>query len=354
MGNTDRRRFTRRIKSIRFRFTADGEERRAVTTTVGPGGAFLKASYIPRVGTTLTLHEVYNRGAPEILLRAEVRWTVTDPTLERPDTGFGVAFLELFTREDPSTLEDFLRYLAPDLHTPDIQFEERSDGVYAVYRFAGDASLPLGGAQLHEPESLDEEELPSVDLERELARLEREARGDGGDVSPTQGSGPEASEAPLRRRTRSRRRSVTGIFTALFSRRRGDHEPGFDDGPDAFLTPAGDHPGDDDRRRGAQRPEVALSWNLGRARAHVDTLERAHALLRSHGPQLPAAGDRLRLTPIDAAADQTDELELCGVVDQLEQDDGGGARFTVRFEDRMDPAREARFERWLRAVNGPR
>ncbi|TNF32854.1 MAG: hypothetical protein EP329_09140, partial [Deltaproteobacteria bacterium] len=172
----ERRQHARRAKSIRLRFDADGEEHRAVTATVSPTGAFVKASYIPERGATVTFREVYNHHA-RIFLRGEVSWVLATPTLDRPDTGFGLRLIEVFTQDDPGALEEFLRYFDPALATPiDIQYEERPNGVCAVYRFeAREVQEPAEAQPVAEaPEDDDLEELATVDLANELARLDRE------------------------------------------------------------------------------------------------------------------------------------------------------------------------------------
>src|SRR5262245_16672023 len=115
---TEKRRFPRRAKSIRFRFEHAGDQHRAVTTFVSLSGAYLKASYVPKPGTLLTLVERFNSEGVEISLRGEVMWAQDEPTLERPETGFGIRFIELATRADPGHLEDFLKALDPTQPLP--------------------------------------------------------------------------------------------------------------------------------------------------------------------------------------------------------------------------------------------
>jgi hypothetical protein len=219
LGVQERRLAIRRPKQIRFRFTALANEHRAVTTTVSRIGAFAKASYVPGVGTTVTLEEVYGRGTARLWLRAEVTQAVETPTLEQSETGFGMRFIEAYTQDDPLALEEFIRYLDPAMtEMPSVTFEERKDGIFSVHRFEYvDDPEMMASATEAPPEPA--EELFELDLTAELDRLEREARPIKVDtpVSAPPSEAPAAAElAP--RKERSRRRSVTGIFTALFQR----------------------------------------------------------------------------------------------------------------------------------------
>jgi hypothetical protein len=360
MKQRDRRLHSRRAKSIRLRFHAEGEEHRAVTTTVSPGGAFVKAAFVPTPGTTVTFREVYNHGA-RIFLRGEVAWVLDEPTLDRPDVGFGLRFIELFTQDDPGTLEEFLRYLDPGLEPPiDIQYEERPSGVFAVYRFTGENADDEGDQEAADgartakdaPGGDDLEDATTIDLANELARLEREqARTE----SPAAGSpaAPASEPAPAapRPRERSRRRMVTGIFTALFSRRREHAEEGFEPGRERSQTPpigATDKPAVHD----ARLPRVTLGWDGDEIEAGVKTLGGELAVLRAKGPGPPVEAP-VRITPLDGG-DEVLGLSLRGrVLAYAAGDADRGDEYTLLLDAPEGREQGQRLTAWLRHVNGP-
>lgn len=345
MTQTDRRRYVRRARSIRLRFELAGEEHRCVTTTVSPGGAQIKAAHVPERGAMVVFREVYNPGAPVIFIRGQVRWDSPVATLDHPETGFGIRFVEFFTREDPQALEDFLLYIDPDMPSaPEIQFEERADGVYAVHRFrderaAGGASDPL------EPD-LGPEELVSVDLEGELRRL----AGDDEPVPPPADdaeSDDPGARAPRGQRPRSRRRTVTGIFTALFGRRRDADEF------DAALTPNPDGPGRSPAAlRDAHRPQVLLGWGEEAAQASVESLSRRRATLRVGG-ETPPDGAEIGVTPLGMGKDLAG-FTMSGRVTRQVGGGAGGAVIELELRAPADAHAAVAFESYLKAVNGPR
>lgn len=344
MTQTDRRRYVRRARSIRMRFELAGEEHRCVTTTVSPGGAQVKAAYIPERGAMVVFREVYNPGAPVIYIRGQVRWRSPPASLDQPDTGFGVRFVELFTRDDPQALEDFLLYIDPDMpRPPELAFEERTDGVYVVYRFPEERAAEA--AALAEPE-LGEEELLAVDLEGELRRLaareERPAAAQG-EGSP----GGSGAPAPRGQRPRSRRRTVTGIFTALFGKKREADEF------DAAATPSPEVPGPSrGALRDAHRPQVLLGWGEEVSQASVESLSRRRASLRVSGPT-PSDGVEIGVTPLDMGKELAG-FTMSGRVTRQVGDGGGGVLLDLDLRAPADAHAAVAFEAYLKAVNGPR
>jgi len=354
----ERRQHARRAKSIRLRFEADGEEHRAVTATVSPTGAFVKAAYVPPAGTTITFREVYNHGA-RIQLRGEVSWVLAEASLVQPDTGFGLRLIEVFTQDDPAALEEFLRYFDPDLPAPlDIQFEERPSGVCAVYRFderAGNEPPGSSSRPNEESENGELEELATVDLSSELARLDREQARRAPTTAPKVESPPPSDEAtpkdapPPKPRDRSRRRMVTGIFTALFSRRREQADEGF--GPDRQSTP----PIDERPTRAvhdARLPRVTLLWDGGTLDAGVKTVGGELAVLRARGAGPPVEADVI-LSPVDGG-DAVSGLELGGRVLSFAAGAGDrGDEYTLLLDPPDGPTQAERLTAWLVHVNGP-
>lgn len=366
----DKRRFPRRAKSIRFRFEQGGDEHYAVSTLVSLSGAFLKASHIPKKGTVLTLVERFNPDAIDLYLRGQVVWTLETPSLEHPDTGFGVRFIELATRADPAHIEEFLRALdpsSPEVRSPEIHFEERAQGAHAVYRFATGPIEPEAFAP-EEPGFLEQDEPAVVDLDRELDRMTREdARGQGAPPPPTREPAPRpvAEPTPVRApilpepsrvepapvpndvasRQRSRRRSVTGIFTALFSRGKGgdlpvdrsDATPGFVD--------AGQRVND------ARRPKVLLVWGSHSTVARLESLTRQGATLWT-SDIAPTRGLEVEIHPVGTPPGL--DLVIHGRVESLQPPTLAGVSWVQVAFSRIDErGKPGRFQDYLRLLNGP-
>jgi len=356
----DKRRFPRRAKSIRFRFEHEGDVHFAVTTTVSLSGAFLKASHVPRPGTVLVLDERFNSDGVAISMRGEVVWVADRPSLERPDTGFGFRFFELFTKADPGLLEDFLRALDPAFRVAtggEIAYEERASGVHAVFRFPFVDAEP--GAYSDEPANTYEPDDPHVvDLDRELERLSREEARMGipplppppPDPSPVLSSSPDPSGGGRPElRPRSKKRSVTGIFTALFGgAKKSEDQPV---GPE--HTPA---LGMDDNTgllvHDARRPKMMLSWGTRSAVARIESLHRQNATLWT-SDAAPDAGEAIVLRPVGTAAG-LQLLAIHGVVKSREDRGKGGLSWlSVEFRRVDEQGRVGRFQDYLRLVNGP-
>lgn len=216
----DRRHSGRGPKKVRFRFTADGAEHRAVTTNLGLTGGHAKASWVPPLGSTIVMREVYRRGRGVVLALAEIVWVAERPTLSQPDTGFGFRFIELATREGAEAIEEVVRYLAPEATAPPtVVEEEREDGVYRVFYVDQAASLDTDDGEDARVDDATAEEPAEIDLSTELDRLareeRREARASDLALEAARADDPDvAADAspPARKR-------VTGIFTALFRRK---------------------------------------------------------------------------------------------------------------------------------------
>ena len=375
---SEKRRFPRRAKSIRFRFDHAGDQHRAVSTFVSRSGAFLKASCVPRPGTLLTLVERFNSDGVDLALRGEVMWIRDEATLEQPDTGFGFRFIELATRADPSHLEDFLKALDPTGAIPAIVFEERATGAHAVVRFPL-ADLDPQSYKEEEPGFLELDEPVVVDLDRELDRLTREERGPpapsgqarpaapppppipqpsgavppplpgapaSGDKPNGAGSSPNlapASDSGLR--PRSRKRSVTGIFTALFSR-----GPRLDDlsVEHAEPTPA---LAEGTLIHDARRPKLLLSWASGSVVARIESLGRQGAILWTNDAA-PERGQEVKLEPVGT----TPSFDLAISARVLTREDrkkSGVSWLSLGFVRVDERGRTGRFQEYLRHINGP-
>ncbi len=314
---SDQRSHRRRARSIRFAFETAEEDHFAVTTIVSLGGAFLKASHIPRPGTLLNLVERFSPSRHPVTLRVEVVWTSSHATLERPDTGFGVRFIEASTRADPSQLEDFLRILDPSFDGGLLTFEERALGAHAVYRFVeGDINASdytdddsaTAGFDDHAPTphvATPSLPWPSPPEPRSTA------------VAPPLDRAPDA--------TNRARKSVTGIFTSLFRRvGRRDAEP--QDTPSPTPPPAA---------RTLSPREVQLSWGNLRSSGLVQSIGPQSASLSVDGP-LPSIGTAILMRPLGMPLALAD-LAISAVVASR---DGTTVALTLLRTD--DPRQRAR------------
>lgn len=372
---SEQRRFPRRAKSIRFVFEQNGEDHFAVTTIVGLGGAFVKSSAVPRPGALLVLRERFNAAAIDITLRCEVVWTLERPTLERPDIGFGFRIHEIATQADPGHLEDFLRALDPGYKTipgAGIAYEERASGVHAIFRVPAIAAR----GEFFSDEDLspaDIEDLVELDLHTELARLEgatgaiapaiapnsaphrrpgfnsRETvpRGmnayqEAPHTPPLQGDATDDTDA----RKRARRRSVTGIFTAIFGRPKlSERDPA-----DAFAGPTtGDATGAGAAIREARRPAMVLSWGATTLVARIDQLTPQLAALWTTD-SAPEPGTPIILRPAGALA-PLDALAIhAHVLERSARPRGGGHRIVVRIARVDEEGQVGRFGDYLRFI----
>lgn len=365
---TEKRRFPRRAKSIRFRFDHQGDQHRAVSTFVSRSGAFLKSSHVPRPGTLLTLVERFNAEGIDLSVRGEVMWTRDEPTLEQPDTGFGFRFIELATRADPSHLEEFLKALDPTAPTPVIAFEERATGAHAVYRFPL-AELDPQAYREDEPGFLEIDDPVIVDLDRELDRLSREERNRGPsapEAAPSPPPLPPAAQGPpplpntsaaspdartesteaSGLRVRSRKRSVTGIFTALFSR-------GAKVMDDLSVEHAEPTPtiSEGTLIHDARRPKLLLSWPQGSVVARIESLGRQGAILWTNDAA-PERGQEVKLEPVGT----TPSFDLAISARVLTREDrkkSGVSWLSLGFVKVDERGRVGRFQEYLRHINGP-
>lgn len=350
----DKRRFPRRAKSIRFRFEHEGDIHFAVSTSVSLSGAFLKAAHVPRPGTVIVMEERFDPDGVAISVRGEVVWVIDEPTLERPDTGFGFRFFELFTRADPGLLEDFLRALDPAFRVAtggEITYEERASGVHAVFRFplAPVDTDGYGGGQTGRSEP---EDPHVIDLDRELDRLRREERRLGKDYenddpgpSPTPFAPPPLPDP----RPRSRKRSVTGIFTALFGRGPKNDEPPV--APE--MTPA---LGADDATgllvHDARRPKMLITWGARTVVARIESLGRQAATLWTN-EVAPDNGELVVLRPLGTPSG-LQQLAIHGTVRSREDRGKAGVSWlSIDFKKVDEQGRVGRFQDYLRLVNGP-
>ena len=93
--------------NLRYTFEAEGKVHRAVCSNIAVGGAFFRARFIPAPEQVLTL-----RASPEesgIVLVCRVVWALSQPRLDAPETGFGVAFEEVYSTRSEASFRAFLR-----------------------------------------------------------------------------------------------------------------------------------------------------------------------------------------------------------------------------------------------------
>ncbi|TNF31832.1 MAG: hypothetical protein EP329_11715 [Deltaproteobacteria bacterium] len=153
-----------------------------------------------------------------------------------------------------------------------------------------------------------------------------------------------------RPRERSRRRMVTGIFTALFSRRREQAEE------EGFDRPQGVTPAIQEAAKqaihDARLPRVTLFWETGQLEAGVKSLSGARAVLRAHGHG-PAVEEDVVLNPIDGG-DEVAGLDLGGRVRAWVEGKGEhGDEYTLELDPPDDADQAERLTAWIRYVNGP-
>ncbi len=347
MVRQEQRRYPRRAKSIRFAFTHHGDSHRAVTTSVSLSGAFARASIVPEDGTTLVLEELYAPTSQPLYVKAEVMWGHSLPTLVDPDTGFGLRFVEVYTQGDPHNIEEFLRVLDPSCtqSLDDINFEERSQGVVAAYTFDhSDAEAQL------DPEGTSEDE--AIDLAQELDRLDEEFRiqsepalATAAEKKPSGDADDDIEDAATikgLRRPRAGKRSVTGLFTAIFSRGR-------------VTTQTVDR-----KRRAADRlldplhrPVVQVTWGDQETNGFVARITETVAVI-AVGDEGPKRGDVVTIAPRGVSSGIA-RLRISGLVagESTDDDDDAPRHITISFGRIDENGRAGRFLDYLRIVNGP-
>jgi hypothetical protein len=184
---------------MRFRFDFAGEEHRAISTNVSATGTFLKSSQVPPPGTVVTLREV-SRSPSEraIRVRGEVVWCHARPTLDEPETGFGMQLVAAWSPVgDEQHLAEFLRAMLPS-GEPELMTKERDGHRVTVYRFA----TPEEVSELDEDEDAEDTEFEGIDMERALDRYDAgfetgpRAIADASGATPAGVSAPRAGAMP--------------------------------------------------------------------------------------------------------------------------------------------------------------
>jgi hypothetical protein len=319
----DKRQHPRRARSLRFTFEHDGEEHFAVSTIVSIGGAFLKASRPPRHGTLITLRERFSPSNRPVVIRAEVVWTSHAPTLERPDTGLGVRFIEATTDGDPGQLEDFLRGLDPGFDGAGIDYEERPSGALAVYRF--DTAPTRHDFTSDDPAAAHFDE--AVDLDAGVSDdTRREPRVSPWRAPPTSPSEPRPpTPAPTQR---APAKGMTGIFTSLFRRVGRKDLPAESVEPTPAVAPPS----------AASETEIRLTWGALRTEARLESIGPQTATLSAVAP-LPAVGTAVLMKPLGLPLALAD-LTISAVV--TARDDRGRHPTLALTFVRTDEAQAAR------------
>lgn len=122
--------------TLPFRFARDGQFRSAVSVNVSATGMYLSASHVPSAGELVRLTLIPKRGAIRADIFGEVRWGHGAPSLDHPEPGFGLHFIEISCLEEESEglvrlLESFGLEQARQL----IQLETRDNTRLALSRF---------------------------------------------------------------------------------------------------------------------------------------------------------------------------------------------------------------------------
>ncbi len=393
-SSADHRQFTRRARSIRFRFDGAGDEQRAVATNVSPAGAFLKASWVPERGQQIVLREIV-RGNTDLGVRvaSQVVWTIPRPTLQNPEIGYAVQFVEAYTTGDPQPLKDFLAQVSPGL-VPRLQTADREGRPASVYRFEAEAAQ-RGRTQR------EDEELHAVDLHKELARLDRAASSTSNDPlgvrersstrqpaagrevsgldyytrarptasvpapAPTAAAPPSATASdsnvtarpsdptPARPGTRPKRRGfggLLGIFGFGKDEAEETSEAGFDD--ESSFSPAfgGDDSyfDKDDMYVDEETPaDVLVAWKDQEAPGRVERISGTMIAVAASG-NLPLNYERVVITPAFPTF-KSPKVVMHGTVTRVRERQGrDGYTVIVRFSKIDEKGRSGSFAEYLR------
>jgi hypothetical protein len=154
-------------------------------------------------------------------------------------------------------------------------------------------------------------------------------------------SGDAKSRAPKKRR-------VTGIFTALFSRGKTAEQPIANTDPTPTVPPAERARIPDDRR-----PRVLLTWGEGSAEGRLETLGRHQATLWT-AARAPECGATVELRPIGTPPALMRLVIWATVESRDERRDSGTTWLTLRYERFDEALPGARFADYFAFVNGPR
>lgn len=221
-------------RALRFRVVAGDETGYAVTRLVGLGGAVLKASVVPQVGTRVRLIERYGARGADVHVDAEVVATIPTADLSGREPGFCAAFRQITMRGDERHLMEFIATLEPGysrLARPSDRFEPCDDPIRGPCS-AYTPSVPFSTQPLLEAAGLDEGPVDDWDDGLEHVDL---------DLEPTIGTAPTPAaplDAPLPAAASTtgpaarpggaheapapRRRGFTGLLGGLFGRGRDD------------------------------------------------------------------------------------------------------------------------------------
>ena len=126
----------RRSLTLPLRFTRLGRVCSAVSVNVSATGMYVRASDIPSAGELIRLTLIPKHGAVRAEIFGEVRWGRRTPSLDDPEPGFGLHFIEIACVEsDKEGLVRLLSNLGIEQPEALIQVETRHNARLAVHRF---------------------------------------------------------------------------------------------------------------------------------------------------------------------------------------------------------------------------
>jgi hypothetical protein len=235
--------FSLASRGLRFRVLVGEDSGYAVTRRVGIGGAVLRASVIPAVGTHVRLLERYGSPGADAWIDAEVVGVIPEPSLDGTEPGFVAEFRAITVRGSEHHLLEFIHSLEPGywqgrrredaLGRGDMISAATDDSRGHCTRFTPAtrwALAPLfhaagigqqGGQDLSWDDGLEE-----IDLAGELGAnltpiAEQIIAIPIASVPPPPIASPEASTpAGTEPSPRRRKRGITGIFGSLFGKAR--------------------------------------------------------------------------------------------------------------------------------------
>ena len=120
---------------VDLRFQRGGALRRGVSENVSATGMYVRTAHAPSAGEIITVTRVPFAREVAVEMVAEVRWGRGTPTLDFPEPGFGVQFIELYAAEaDRDGLISLLNTLGVMQPAARVRSETRGDVTLAVYR----------------------------------------------------------------------------------------------------------------------------------------------------------------------------------------------------------------------------
>ena len=81
---------------LNLRFEREGTLHRGVSANVSATGMYIRTTHAPSAGEIITMTRIPGDGEVRAELVSEVRWGQATPTMDAPEPGFGVRFMEIY------------------------------------------------------------------------------------------------------------------------------------------------------------------------------------------------------------------------------------------------------------------